>query len=412
LRVTEDVFPVEERNNNSSIPSVLAFIIPISLRQRWTQSIPWMKWPHVKFLHICWILLIFDLSTLYFCTSQLLAHGPSVYIYFGFEGAILLCSALSTITLFEMHIVDGLMTIIQRFHTEAEDDVDSTPTRNNHPHQELSTLQRISQRITCTWRDNRATLSISVELLAQAAKFLFSLTLFGTVLTYYGLPFSILREVYFSYQKLRERLTSFASYRRLTRNMNERFESVESDSELESAGRTCIICRDHMDVHGVLGGCKKLPICGHIFHKHCLREWLIQQQTCPTCRGDIQTNELKAKALLRLSRGQAENSAQMHESNQESRKVETSIDKDERITESQDRASSIRFGDNDGSDECKSTEKNAFPGLYRIVDPCASIVMFEMCKENSVCMRKIKSLKLSATISNKQIVKALHSTIS
>ena len=39
----------------------------------------------------------------------------------------------------------------------------------------------------------------------------------------------------------------------------------------------------------------KLPGCGHAFHKHCLRDWLVQQQTCPTCRSDIAANEAQDK---------------------------------------------------------------------------------------------------------------------
>ena len=31
------------------------------------------------------------------------------------------------------------------------------------------------------------------------------------------------------------------------------------------------------------------------FHKSCLREWLVQQQTCPTCRGDISQMEARQK---------------------------------------------------------------------------------------------------------------------
>mmetsp|Transcript_25355 Transcript_25355/g.51833 ORF Transcript_25355/g.51833 Transcript_25355/m.51833 type:complete len:172 (+) Transcript_25355:229-744(+) len=112
------------------------------------------------------------------------------------------------------------------------------------------------------------------------------------------MPINIFREVYVSYQNLRRRLQAFASYRRLTSNMNERFESVTDDAELEEAGRTCIICRDAMTAgHG--GRCKKLPGCGHMFHGHCLREWLVQQQTCPTCRADIGANEARARAERR-----------------------------------------------------------------------------------------------------------------
>jgi hypothetical protein len=50
--------------------------------------------------------------------------------------------------------------------------------------------------------------------------------------------------------------------------MDKRFESIEDEEELDQLGHTCIICRDQIDL---LGGCKKLPGCGHAFHTHCLK---------------------------------------------------------------------------------------------------------------------------------------------
>ena len=118
-----------------------------------------------------------------------------------------------------------------------------------------------------------------------------------------------MRDLYVAYSKLRSRLSAFASYRRLTSNMNTRFKSITTEEELEQAGRTCIICRESMDIHGVNGDCKILPICGHGFHKHCLREWLTQQQTCPTCRADIQKNEDRARAEEKRQAHEEENNA-------------------------------------------------------------------------------------------------------
>jgi E3 ubiquitin-protein ligase synoviolin len=57
-----------------------------------------------------------------------------------------------------------------------------------------------------------------------------------------------------------------------------------------------------------LQGSKRLPGCGHVFHKSCLREWLVQQQTCPTCRGDITAMEARQRQQQRL-----EQAAQEHE---------------------------------------------------------------------------------------------------
>merc|ERR1719343_567044 len=73
-----------------------------------------------------------------------------------------------------------------------------------------------------------------------------------------------------------------------------RFETP-TEEELEKE-RICIICREEMTVDTA----KKLPGCGHIFRKSCLREWLVQQQTCPTCRGDISAMEARQKMQDRM----------------------------------------------------------------------------------------------------------------
>lgn len=70
----------------------------------------------------------------------------------------------------------------------------------------------------------------------------------------------------------------------------DRFENV-TDEKLDETGRTCIICRDDMTVTD----CKQLPVCQHLFHKSCLREWLVQQQSCPTCRSDIAAMEAQER---------------------------------------------------------------------------------------------------------------------
>lgn len=104
------------------------------------------------------------------------------------------------------------------------------------------------------------------------------------------MPINLFREVYMSFARLKERLTAFLKYRHLMASMN-RFQNG-TDEELDEAGRTCIICRDEMSVHD----CKRLPICSHFFHKSCLREWLVQQQSCPTCRSDIAAMEAQERA--------------------------------------------------------------------------------------------------------------------
>ncbi|KAH8092003.1 hypothetical protein JL720_5580 [Aureococcus anophagefferens] len=125
----------------------------------------------------------------------------------------------------------------------------------------------------------RGSYVFAVDFVAEVLRFAFYVVFFTIVFTYYGVPLHIVRELWVSYVSLRRRLAAYKRYRALTANMDERFPSA-TDEELDACGRICIICRDGMDEG------KKLP-CGHIFHFGCLRLWLQQQQSCPTCRMDI-----------------------------------------------------------------------------------------------------------------------------
>ncbi|KAG8694480.1 E3 ubiquitin-protein ligase hrd1 [Ceratobasidium sp. 394] len=130
-----------------------------------------------------------------------------------------------------------------------------------------------------------------VELLTDFLKLSTYLAFFLTVLTYYGLPLNIVRDVFLTARSFVGRVRDLMRYRAATRDMDHRYPDA-LPAEMEALGdRTCIICREEMVSRGaagvgaVAGGPnttpKKLP-CGHIFHFHCLRSWLERQQSCPT----------------------------------------------------------------------------------------------------------------------------------
>lgn len=198
------------------------------------------------------LLLVTDVIGVVCCIQNVAANGASVMLLFGFECAIMLVSCMSLTLLWNLHVVDGLL---------------------HYWHDEYGYSQWLH-----AWKDRKATLIFALEVQAQGAKFIFYCTFFAIVMTYYGLPINLFREVYVSFQTLKLRLAAFSKYRKLVQSMN-RFSAPPEDHE----DMSCIICRDAMTVHDS----KQLPGCGHVFHTCCLREWLVQQQTCPTCRGDI-----------------------------------------------------------------------------------------------------------------------------
>ena len=123
---------------------------------------------------------------------------------------------------------------------------------------------------------------------------------FAVIVTFYGVPLNVVRDVYVTARSFITRLRDLMRYRTATRNMDERYPNATQEEMSAMSDHTCIICREEMVLpepsardQAIPPGTtvpvrdgpnmtpKKLP-CGHIFHFHCLRSWLERQQSCPT----------------------------------------------------------------------------------------------------------------------------------
>ncbi|TFK25494.1 hypothetical protein FA15DRAFT_668368 [Coprinopsis marcescibilis] len=142
--------------------------------------------------------------------------------------------------------------------------------------------------------ENKSMWTFYIELVTDFMKLSVYLVFFTIILTFYGLPLNIVRDVYITARSFVSRLRALHRYQTATRNMDQRYPNANEEELAAMSDRTCIICREEMvfqatqpnEREGPNVTPKKLP-CGHIFHFYCLRSWLERQQSCPTCRRTV-----------------------------------------------------------------------------------------------------------------------------
>ncbi|KAL4642193.1 E3 ubiquitin-protein ligase AMFR-like isoform X2 [Arapaima gigas] len=93
----------------------------------------------------------------------------------------------------------------------------------------------------------------------------------------------IFMQLRYLFHEVQRRIRRHKNYLRVIDNMESRF-AVASPEELASNNDDCAICWDSMQT------ARKLP-CGHLFHNSCLRSWLEQDTSCPTCRMSLNISE-------------------------------------------------------------------------------------------------------------------------
>lgn len=200
---------------------------------------------HVRILSLMGFLFVIDCFFVVWQTKTLLLEGPSFILLFAFEYLILTCTVASTFLKYLIYVID---------------------------------MRRHGR-----W-PSKPVYSFYLNLITDLAQLFLYLVFFAIVLTYYGMPLHIVRELYNTFASFQKRISDFVRYRRVILNMNTKFATASAE-ELTQVDRTCIVCREEMHFPQA----KKLP-CGHIFHFDCLRSWLEDNTTCPTCRTPVESD--------------------------------------------------------------------------------------------------------------------------
>ncbi|OJT11121.1 ERAD-associated E3 ubiquitin-protein ligase HRD1 [Trametes pubescens] len=244
---------------------------------------------HVRINALFGVLWAIDITMFAFAVESTLTNGVGGMVLFASEYAILLASALNAMLRYALSILD-----LRRARTRGGE---------NAP----------------PW-ENKSMYIFYIELLTDFLKLATYMTFFMIILTFYGLPLNIIRDVFVTARSFITRLRALVRYHNATRDMDRRYPDATEAELVEMSDRTCIICREEMHSRAAPAPAaeaaaangdpqqppqppadgpnmtpKKLP-CGHIFHFQCLRSWLERQQSCPTCRRTVLDNNTPQNA--------------------------------------------------------------------------------------------------------------------
>ncbi|CCG83096.1 RING finger protein [Taphrina deformans PYCC 5710] len=139
---------------------------------------------HIRLTSIMAILLAVDCYMVAYCLEQVFTHGPNVMIMFAFEFTILASTILAVVGKYILNLIEA--------------------------------------RQTETW-DNKSGYVFYLELISDFTKLITYLAFFATLMTFYGIPLHILRDL------------------RATQDMDERYRNA-TIAEIEATGdKTCIM---------------------------------------------------------------------------------------------------------------------------------------------------------------------------
>ncbi|KAG2381784.1 hypothetical protein C9374_006168 [Naegleria lovaniensis] len=124
-----------------------------------------------------------------------------------------------------------------------------------------------------------------LEITSELLQSMVYLSFFLVIMSKYGLPFHLLRNIYITIGNVRKKITDLINYRRAAYTLDQKFENA-TQSQLDEYDGVCVVCREDMITNTPQNPIKVLP-CGHLFHSKCLRGCLERSQECPTCRRPI-----------------------------------------------------------------------------------------------------------------------------
>lgn len=257
---------------------------------------------HARLASSLLLSVFFDVYMTQYCVSSILsAARPGVMVMFGFEYVLLAIASISTLMRYGLSLVEIAITQRQE---KARDEARRIAREQARQQAAAEGAEAPAEEeddddeIDVPGWEEKGRWVFYLDLATDFVKASVYMGFFTVLMTFYGIPIHIMRDLFMSVRSLIKRINDFMQYRNATRDMNTRYPDATGDDL--SRENICIVCREEMrpwnppGAEGAQAGRrvderqrpKKLP-CGHILHFSCLRSWLERQQVCPTCRRPV-----------------------------------------------------------------------------------------------------------------------------
>ncbi|KAF2827657.1 hypothetical protein CC86DRAFT_455260 [Ophiobolus disseminans] len=258
---------------------------------------------HIRLMSSLLLSVTFDIFMMQYCIDSILSETrPGVMVMFGFEYVLLAIASISTLMRYTLSLTELYITHRQEKAREETQRVarEQAAQRAVAEGTEAPAVEDDDDEPDVPGWEEKGRWVFYLDLATDFIKSVVYLGFFMILMTFYGIPIHIMRDLFMTIRSFFKRVHDFVQYRNATRDMNTRYPDATAE-ELEREN-TCIVCREEMHVwvqpgaDGAQAGrrvderqrAKKLP-CGHILHFNCLRSWLERQQVCPTCRRPVLT---------------------------------------------------------------------------------------------------------------------------
>ncbi|CAE7210250.1 hypothetical protein PTNB85_08785 [Pyrenophora teres f. teres] len=257
---------------------------------------------HTRLMSSLLLSVAFDIFMMQYCIDSILSEArPGVMVMFGFEYVLLAIASASTFLRYVLSLVEMYITHCQETTRDETRRIMAEQARQRAAAEGVQVPVQVEDDDddgdVPGWEE-KGRWVFYLDLATDFVKSVVYLGFFAILMTFYGIPIHIMRDLFMTIRSLIKRVHDFIQYRNATRDMNTRYPDATAE-ELDREN-TCIVCREEMrpwvqpGADGAQPGRrmderqrpKKLP-CGHILHFGCLRSWLERQQVCPTCRRPV-----------------------------------------------------------------------------------------------------------------------------